>query len=85
MIEAAPDLCVEVVSPTNTWAEVFTKVGEHLGVGVPAVLVLDPDTFTASVYRDQPGTPQQIFNRGDALTLPDVLPGFSARVADFFP
>jgi Uma2 family endonuclease len=84
MITAAPDLCVEVVSPTNTWTEVFTKVGEYLGIGVPAVLVFDPDTFTASVYRDQPGTPQQVFNRGDTLTLPDVLPGFSVPVARFF-
>ncbi|VTU01568.1 Uncharacterized protein OS=Planctomyces limnophilus (strain ATCC 43296 / DSM 3776 / IFAM 1008 / 290) GN=Plim_0734 PE=4 SV=1: Uma2 [Gemmataceae bacterium] len=84
MITAAPDLCVEVVSPTNTWTEVFTKVGEYLGIGVPAVLVLDPDTLTASVYRDRPGTPQQVFNHGDTLTLPDVLPGFAVQVKKFF-
>lgn len=84
MITAAPDLCVEVVSPTNTWTEVFTKVGEYLGIGVKAILVIDPDSSTASVYRDQPGTPQQIFNREDSLTLPDVLPGFAIEVKRFF-
>jgi Uma2 family endonuclease len=84
MITAAPDLCVEVVSPTNTWSEVFTKVGEYLGIGVPAVVVLDPDTNTASVYRNQPGHAQQIFNKGDTLTIPDVLPGFAVPVARFF-
>lgn len=84
MITAPPDLCVEVVSPTNTWTEIFTKVGEYLKIGVLAVLVFDPDTFTASVYRDQQGTPQQMFNRGDTLTLPDVLPGFSVEVKKFF-
>jgi Uma2 family endonuclease len=84
MITAAPDLCVEVVSPTNTWTEVFTKVGEYLGIGVPAVLVLDPDTRTASVYRDPTDPPQQLFNPGDTLTLPDVLPGFAVEVKKFF-
>lgn len=84
MITAAPDLCVEVVSPTNTWTEVFTKVGEYLGIGVPAVLVLDPDTRTASVYRDPTDPPQQVFNPGDTLTIPDVLPGFAVEVKKFF-
>ncbi len=84
MIEAAPDLCVEVVSPSNTWNEVFAKVGEYLGIGVPAVVVLAPDSRTASVYRDRPGTPQEVFHAGDTLTLPDVLPGFAVPVRRFF-
>jgi Uma2 family endonuclease len=84
MITAPPDLCVEVVSPTNTWSEIFTKVGEYLGIGVPAILVLDPNTATASVYRGQPGQEQQILHRTDTLTLPDVLPGFSVLVSRFF-
>lgn len=84
MISAPPDLCVEVVSPTNTWSEVFTKVGEYLGIGVPAVVVLDPETYTASVYRNNPAQGQQILNRNEDLTLPDVLPGFAVPVARFF-
>ncbi len=84
MITAPPDLCVEVVSPTNTWSEVFTKVGEYLGIGVSVVLVLDPNTVSASVHRGQPGQQQQIFYRDDTLTIPDVLPGFAVPVARFF-
>jgi Uma2 family endonuclease len=84
MIAAPPDLCVEVVSPTNTWSEVFTKVGEYLGIGVSAVVVLDPNTFTASVYRGQLGQEQQIFHRDDLFALPDVLPGFEVPVSRFF-
>lgn len=84
MIVAVPDLCVEVVSPTNTWSEVFTKVGEYLGIGVSVVIVLDPNTTTASVHRGQPGQNQQIFHSGDELTLTDVLPGFSVVVARLF-
>lgn len=84
MIEAPPDLCVEVVSPTNSWNAIFVKVGEYLGIGVPAVLVLAPDSRTASVYRNQPGKAQEILHEADTLTLPDVLPGFGVPVRRFF-
>jgi Uma2 family endonuclease len=83
VITAPPDLCVEVVSPSNTWTEVFTKVGEYLGAGVTAVVVLDADTATASVYRT-PDSAQQILKREETLTLPDVLPGFAVSVSRFF-
>lgn len=82
VLRKPPQLCVEVRSPSNTWNEIFIKVGEYLGVGVVAVLVLDPDRLTASVYR-QDGD-QQIFRADDDLTLPDVLPGFSVPVRRFF-
>lgn len=82
LISAPPELCVEVVSPTNAWSDVFIKVGEYLKAGVRAVLVLDPESVTGSVYRDNEF--QQIFDNGDALVLPDVLPGFNVPVRKFF-
>jgi len=82
VIEAPPDLCVEVVSPTNRRSEVFSKVGDYLGAGVTAVVVLEPDSATASVYRQTGG--QQILAASDTLTLPDVLPGFAVPVRKFF-
>jgi Uma2 family endonuclease len=82
LIEAPPELCVEVVSPSNTWSDVFIKVGEYLKASVRAVLVLDPESVTGSVYRDNEF--QQIFDNGDELTIPDILPGFSVPVRKFF-
>jgi len=78
----APDLVVEVKSPTDRWGELFTKVGEYLQAGVLVVAIVDPDTRTVSVHRDQGR--QHILEEADALTLPDVLPGFSAPVARLF-
>ena len=50
--------------------------------GVRVVVVLDPATTSASVYRlDEL---QQIFHNSDALTIADVLPGFSVVVSRFF-
>lgn len=80
--ELVPELTVEVRSPSNTWTQIFGKIGDYLQVGVKAVLVLDPDGLTASVYRADTG--QQIFHTGDELTLPDVLPGFAVPVTRFF-
>lgn len=84
ILPATPNLVVEVRSPRDTWAYIFRKVGDYLGVGVPVVLVLDPERSTASTYRSDITNPQQIFLATDTLTLPDVLPGFSVSVAALF-
>lgn len=82
IITAPPDLVVEVRSPTDTWTKAFAKVVEYLEAGVRVVVLIDPDSATASVYR--PEELQQIHDNGDELTLPDVLPGFAAPVRRFF-
>jgi Uma2 family endonuclease len=82
VVPVAPDLVVEVRSPSDRWNDIFIKVGEYLRVGVRAVVVLDPKTTSATVYRDEEF--QQTFHNGDSLTLPDVLPGFSVTVSSLF-
>jgi Uma2 family endonuclease len=82
LLPVAPDLVVEVRSPSEYWTDVFTKVVEYLKAGVRVVVVLDPKTATASVYR--PDELQQIFHNSDPLVLPDVLPGFSVPVERLF-
>ena len=79
----APDLVVEVRSPTDRTGEVQVKIGEYLLAGVPVVLVLDPKIEAATIYRDDEELPQRRHN-GDELTLPDVLPGFAVPVRKFF-
>lgn len=79
-----PALCVEVVSPTNTWDEIFTKTAEYHAAGVTAVVVLDPDTKIAAVYRKLNGDDHDEFKVGEVLTVPDVLPGFAVPVAKLF-
>jgi Uma2 family endonuclease len=82
LLPAAPDLVVEVRSPSDLWTEVFAKVSESLGAGVRAVIVLDAATASASVYRAT--ELQQIFHAADPLTVPDVLPGFTVPVGRLF-
>lgn len=79
----APDLVVEVRSPTDRTGDIQIKVGEYLNIGVTAVVVLDPGIEAATVYRGDDELPQR-FHNGDDLTLPDVLPGFAVPVRRFF-
>ena len=77
-----PELAIEVRSPSEPWGEVITKVGLYLGVGVTAVVVLDAATKSVAVYRAP--LDQQVFGPEAELTIPDVLPGFAAKVSRFF-
>ncbi len=80
--EVAPELAFEVLSPTDRWRDVLEKVVEYLDAGVTAVCVLDPQRETATVNPiDEAG---RVFRRDESLTFPDVLPGFTATVAEFF-
>ncbi len=79
-----PDLAVEVISPNDSYYHVEKKVDEYLEAGVRMVWIVNPDNRTVRVVtRGQ----KEIVQLGpdDELTGGDVLPGFSCRVAEFFP
>ena len=82
LLPVVPDLVVEVRSPSDGWSEIFAKVSEYLGAGIRVVIVLDPVSASASVYR--PEELQQIFYNGDDLVVSDVLPGFAVQVRTLF-
>jgi Uma2 family endonuclease len=46
----APDLAVEVISPSETWADVQAKVSDYLRYGTAQVWVFDPQTRETWVY-----------------------------------
>jgi Uma2 family endonuclease len=81
-LEVAPELVFEVRSPSDRWTDVVAKALEYLAAGVAVVVILDPKTESATVYRAD--VRSDIFEKDEALTLPDVLPGFSVVVARFF-
>jgi Uma2 family endonuclease len=82
VIPVTPELVVEVRSPSDSWSDVVSKMLDYLRAGVSVVVLLDPATRSASVYRDQ--VRQEIFEADQNLVLPDVLPGFAVSVAALF-
>jgi Uma2 family endonuclease len=81
-LDVVPDLIIEVRSPDQPWREVLTKVAEYLAADVRVVCVLDVVRQTCTIYR--PDEPETTLPAQDTLSLPDVLPGFSVRVGQFF-
>ena len=77
-----PELVFEVRSPTDRWTDMVAKMLEYIAAGVSVVVILDPKTKSASVFRGDDR--QDIFEATDTLTIPDVLPGFTVPVARFF-
>jgi Uma2 family endonuclease len=77
-----PDLVFEVRSPSDRRSKVLGKVTEYLTAGVTAVCVVNPETGTAIVYRDNQDP--ESFAADAELTLPDVLPGFRVPLRQFF-
>jgi Uma2 family endonuclease len=79
----APDLAVEVLSPTNAIREMKRKRGEYFSAGVRLVWIVDPVNRTVAVYESD-DDPISILKETDALDGRDVLPGFSYPVRDLF-
>jgi Uma2 family endonuclease len=77
----APDLAIEVVSPEDSRRYLREKALNWLEAGAVAVLVLDPRSRSASVYRA--GEDVRVFADGE-LDLSDAVPGWRVAVADFF-
>ena len=76
----APDLAVEVISPGDTYSEVESKVEEWLGAGTRLVVVLNPRSSTATVYRSRSEVVRLLHS--DDLDLGAVVRGFTCPVAD---
>lgn len=82
-IEIAPDLTVEVVSPSDHFSRINRKLREYLDKGVRLIWVVDPEDRTVTIYR--PGTEAVILTESQALDGGDVLPGFTCLVRELFP
>jgi Uma2 family endonuclease len=78
----APDLVVEVISPSDTYSEVEEKILEWLEAGVRLVIVANPRKRVITVYRSL--TDITVLTEHDALSGGDVVPGWTMPVRDVF-
>ena len=80
--EVAPDLVVEIASPSDSRREVSDKARMWLSYGVGLVWVVQPDTRTVDVY--EAGRAIVTLDAHDTLDGLDVLPGFTCVVSAVF-
>jgi Uma2 family endonuclease len=77
-LEGAPNLAVEILSPSNARTEIRAKVADYLRAGAEVVWVIDPERRAVEIF-DSSGN-QQTLTEDDQLTAPTLLPGFSVSV-----
>jgi Uma2 family endonuclease len=66
----------------DRWSEINEKIAEYLKAGVVVVWVVDPETDSVQVH--ELNKPMQVVKQDEELRSPEVLPGFSVMVREFF-
>ena len=78
----APDLCVEIISPSERSADIAGKLQDYFDSGASLVWHVFPETHSVIVWTSP--TEARTLNADDVLDAGGILPGFSCRVADLF-
>jgi len=78
----APDLVVEILSPSVNARQFNRKIGQYLKSGTHTIWVLDPDSETVNVYQREGAF--RMLGPDDTIDAPELLPGFSASVRSLF-
>ena len=82
VLDGAPTLAIEILSPTNTIDEIEDKLKLYLETGISLIWVVNPYSKTVTAY--QFGCPPELFNVRNELTAPKQLPGFCVPVVELF-
>ncbi|MCA1596708.1 MAG: Uma2 family endonuclease, partial [Chloroflexi bacterium] len=78
----APDLAVEVLSASNTRAEMERKLQEYFAAGCRLVWYVEPRLRTVRIYTSP--SESRVVTEGDVLDGGDVLPGFALSITEWF-
>jgi Uma2 family endonuclease len=78
----APDLAVEVLSPSNSASEIQRKAFEYLDAGASLVWIVDPSTATVTVYRARDDI--RVLVAGEMLDATAAIPDLVLDVAELF-
>ena len=80
-IPGAPDLAIEVISPSERTSESRAKVDAYLRYGVAEVWQIYPDSRVLEIYKGEKGRSTVSV---DQHVTTDLLPGFSVTLSSFF-
>jgi len=80
--EGAPDLAIEVMSPSDTWSEVSAKVEMWLAAGCRSCWVVDPKSKTITIFHG--GDDVHRARSGETVQDDLVLSGLAIEVESIF-
>jgi len=83
----APDLAIEIVSPSNSDPDIVERVDSYLSSGSRLVWVIYPKRRAVSVYyaNAEGKVSYTALGEADTLTGEDILPEFETPVSAIFP
>ena len=82
LLKLAPDLAIEVLSPSETASELEEKLDDYLVSGTPLIWVIDPVRCTVMIVSGD--APVRWLREGDMLDGGNVVPGFTCAVTEIF-
>ncbi|NES23164.1 MAG: Uma2 family endonuclease [Symploca sp. SIO3E6] len=80
--ELAPDLMVEVKSPSDSLSALRKKIQSFLSQGTTVGILINPEKHRVEIYRSSEEV--VVLGDGDILSIPDLLPGFEVAVSDLW-
>jgi Uma2 family endonuclease len=80
--KGAPDLAVEIFSPSDSVPQLMRKVKQYFAAGCHTVWIVYPDAREIHIL-EASGT-DRILQEADSIEAPEILPGFSVPIAEFF-
>ncbi len=78
----APDLAIEVISPTDDYEAVQEKIIDYFTFGVRQVWIISPETKTLTVYHTRKKT--TILSADEELVCEEVVPNFRLQLSEIF-
>ena len=81
-VRGAPDIAIEVLSPSNIPQEMHDKTSDYFDAGALRVWIVDPGARTIVIHKAD-GTETR-FEDGDHLEDPEALPGFALEMQKIF-
>ncbi|MBN1311384.1 MAG: Uma2 family endonuclease [Anaerolineae bacterium] len=79
----APDLAIEIVSPTDRYVDVRQKIADYLRYGVQLIWVVEPAAEVVRVFSPQEKEDHTLAESA-VLSGDPVLPGWSMPLAELF-
>ena len=81
-VRGAPDIAIEVLSPSNSPQEMRDKTSDYFNAGALRVWIVDPEARTIVIHKAD-GTNTR-FRGTDRLEDPEILPGFALEMQKVF-
>ena len=84
-IEGGPDMVVEIISPSNTRAEIESRLADYASLNVRECWLVYPQLHAVEVLRLEGGEWRRAYIRGAGERVESaVLPELELDIADFF-